>query len=401
MHEKGSYKPEDITDKPYQKLIEETDKILSRSLHKSNLSADLKTKLKDDSYVFSGIRSHAQFLEASKMLKDDAGNLKSFDSFKNDFNKTFKNYNQNYLEAEYSFATNSTLSAENWDSFDKTGRYNLQYRTAGDDKVRDSHRILDLITLPLDDPFWGYYYPPNGWRCRCNAIEVLGYMSEKSDPKKSMELGEKATTQLNKDGKNTLEIFRFNPGAQGKLFPPTHPYNKVQDADKVKSILRDKSMFETTEKYKNGGSVIKHRDAKTDSPDYKSVSESASYFAKKGGKAQILPKYDATVKNPDYARTYKDLAGTKYWGKCPDLKVDDKHYEVEGFKTDNPLKAFKNMITRGLKQSDRVILEDCGLTDRWMKHNVISRITKGQKIAEVWIKKGLNLRLLFKNTEAQ
>ena len=46
--------------------------------------------------------------------------------------------------------------------------------------------------------------------------------------------GEKATTKLNKDGKNTLDIFRFNPGKKGVVFPPKHPYNKVAGADKVK-----------------------------------------------------------------------------------------------------------------------------------------------------------------------
>ncbi len=95
---------------------------------------------------------------------------------------------------------------------DDTERYYLQYRTAGDDKVRDSHRTLNGITLPKDDPFWLYYYTPNGWRCRCQVVEVLASKNEKSNSKTATAKAKDATTAIGKSGKNTLEMFRFNPG---------------------------------------------------------------------------------------------------------------------------------------------------------------------------------------------
>ena len=42
-------------------------------------------------------------------------------------------------------------------------RYYLQYRTAGDAKVRPTHAEMAGITLPASDPFWAEFYPPNGW----------------------------------------------------------------------------------------------------------------------------------------------------------------------------------------------------------------------------------------------
>ncbi|MDD6471780.1 MAG: phage minor head protein, partial [Bacteroidales bacterium] len=51
-------------------------------------------------------------------------------------------------------------------------RYNLQYRTVRDSHVRPEHAALDGVTLPPSDPFWETYYPPNGWNCRCSAIQV-------------------------------------------------------------------------------------------------------------------------------------------------------------------------------------------------------------------------------------
>ena len=44
-----------------------------------------------------------------------------------------------------------------------------QYWTVGDTRVRDSHARLNGLVFPYDDPFWNYFYPSNGWRCRCKV----------------------------------------------------------------------------------------------------------------------------------------------------------------------------------------------------------------------------------------
>ena len=58
-----------------------------------------------------------------------------------------------------------------------------------------------------------------------------------SDSKKAIEQGNLATSQIGKDGKNKLEIFRFNPGKDKVIFPPTHPYTKVVGAKAVVNQL--------------------------------------------------------------------------------------------------------------------------------------------------------------------
>jgi SPP1 gp7 family putative phage head morphogenesis protein len=42
-----------------------------------------------------------------------------------------------------------------------------QYLTMEDERVRPSHKALDGITLPKDDPFWEKHFPPWDWGCRC------------------------------------------------------------------------------------------------------------------------------------------------------------------------------------------------------------------------------------------
>jgi len=45
----------------------------------------------------------------------------------------------------------------------------LQYRTAGDARVRPQHRQWNGAIYPIDDAFWSTHYPPNGWGCRCTV----------------------------------------------------------------------------------------------------------------------------------------------------------------------------------------------------------------------------------------
>lgn len=45
----------------------------------------------------------------------------------------------------------------------------LQYRTAGDARVRPQHRQWNGRIYPISDAFWSTHYPPNGWGCRCTV----------------------------------------------------------------------------------------------------------------------------------------------------------------------------------------------------------------------------------------
>lgn len=51
--------------------------------------------------------------------------------------------------------------------------WGYRYTTIGDDRVRQSHELLDGITLPRTDSFWETHYPPNGYSCRCQAVAIF------------------------------------------------------------------------------------------------------------------------------------------------------------------------------------------------------------------------------------
>lgn len=217
---------EDLASAEAMALINATYDILAKPIAsiEKKVPATLIEKLRRDVWTFSGWKTFHEAREAVVMLTDEDGNLKTFSQFKKDVKAVDEEYNVNYLRAEYNFATNAALSAEKWESFDDD--YLLQYRTAGDERVRKTHEALNGITLPKSDSFWKKYFPPNDWGCRCTTVQVRKNKYSETDHDKAMEAGERATTRINKKGQNKAAIFRFNPAVDGRIFPHRHPYYK-------------------------------------------------------------------------------------------------------------------------------------------------------------------------------
>jgi len=51
--------------------------------------------------------------------------------------------------------------------------WGYEYVTARDSRVRPKHQAMDGTKLAKDDPFWRTSWPPNGYSCRCQAIEIF------------------------------------------------------------------------------------------------------------------------------------------------------------------------------------------------------------------------------------
>ena len=235
LHLLGKYNPKLLKTVPeFKKLIRETANVFEFGISQE-VPEVMKEYFKKDIFIFSQLKTNAQLSEAFSFLKGEDGNIISYQQFEQKVLKLNEKYNTLYLEAEYQFAQSSGQSAANWAALSDDERYNLQYRTAGDDKVRDSHAAINRTTLPKSSEFWLSYYPPNGWRCRCIAVQVLASKYPKSEVDKAIKSGEKATSQIDKNGKNKLEMFRFNPGIENRIFPKGHAYEKVVGAKQLLS----------------------------------------------------------------------------------------------------------------------------------------------------------------------
>ncbi len=217
--EGASLRIELLEDPAVEKFIDEHASILNSSFEKTAMSDIMRRRLQESDWIFSGIKTFHELNEAFPSLLDENGEKKPFDRFLNDVQKVNETYNGNYLRAEYNFAQASATMASKWESYQKGGDdYNLQYRTAGDDQVRPEHAALHGITLPPSDPFWDEFYPPNGWNCRCNVVQVLKDKYPQTERAEAYSRGQKALA------KDTKVMFRFNSGKQEKTFPDYNPY---------------------------------------------------------------------------------------------------------------------------------------------------------------------------------
>lgn len=419
LHSKKAFTPEMLDEPEPTALISATHNVLSEELRRieRNIPDKMAQALDENIFLFSGFKTYHELNDASRLLKDEDGGFKPFEKFLQDVRLIDAKYNQNYLYAEYNFATASTQMAAKWSDIERDGDdYDLQYRTAMDGLVREEHAALEGITLPPSDKFWNKYYPPNGWNCRCTTVQVLKDKYPRSNSNQACEAGERATTHIGKNGENKSAIFRFNPGKEGKVFPPKHPYlpkgcgdcefnrlayNPNSEKCRACKIIQkcyDRASLlvkETVKIFDNGGKLETYAIIDKTTDDYKRIEEAALYFASQGKNVTITPKFDGAKFCPDYDKIYGSLKGTKYYGCCPDMLVDGKFYEHEGFTTKNAKNAFRNMCNHGLRQSDRIVIENCGLTDGSMLRSIHSKIHSGMTITEVWIHEHNGYRRLY------
>lgn len=218
--EKGAeFRVELVADPAVQEFVGAHASALDSAFSKVEMSEAMRRRLTRSNYIFSGMKAFHELHEAFPSLLDENGNRKPFEQFLNEVQSIDKTYNANYLRAEYNFVSASAEMAGKWEQFMQDGdRYNLQYRTQRDDKVRPEHAALDRVTLPPTDSFWEEFYPPNGWNCRCTVVQVRKSKYPATNHDEAMRLGDEA---LQRDNKG---IFRFNAGKEGKSVPDYNPY---------------------------------------------------------------------------------------------------------------------------------------------------------------------------------
>jgi SPP1 gp7 family putative phage head morphogenesis protein len=192
--------------------------------------ANMLEALKKDVYHFSAAKNYNQLKDMTVNLMDDNGKIRSFNEFKDICNKISHQYNSQWLQAEYNTAIASGQLAGRWVECEKNSELMpyLQYSTAGDDHVREEHAALDGVIRRIDDDFWNSYYPPNGFNCRCDVIQLPG------DDLESTDLSERVLPELD-------PMFNINLAKEKLVFPPDHPYYEGASAvsQLINKFLKD------------------------------------------------------------------------------------------------------------------------------------------------------------------
>lgn len=333
IYNAGGFDLDQIKDPKARKLIRETVNTINRGVD-AHLPTDvpdtLRCALEENGFIFSGFKTFHAMRELGLSMLTADGNIKSYDEFKKDVQQIDAHYNTNYLYAEWKHAIGACQMAAKWHEQAKDGdRYDLQYRTAQDPNVREDHRLLHGTTLPLSDPFWDKYYPPNGWGCRCTVVQVRKGKFPLSDPKLAMLRGDNATDT------SKLKIFRYNPGKTMTLFPPKHPYYKAPATAKavVKQVAAEESEKDRLKRY------IEELPKNLTEAEKAAIAQNCidieNGIKKRKGKPMTHEDADKQSANPKHVLKYLPDPNGAYVDKQgnhyrlnPDYKSSDRQYSI-------------------------------------------------------------------------
>lgn len=212
-----------LIDLPFGLYVATGDKLTEGVLKGFKASKDIDIQspahntirqLKKSVFQFSAAKQFQFISDMQNFLFDDKGMIRPFNDFRKDANKINAMYNKHWLEAEYITSINMAQGASDWERIQEEKEVFpfLKYETVGDSRVRDGHAALNRVVKRVDDPFWGEFMPPNGWRCRCSVVQI--------------ESG-KETSLKNKKVPKLDVIFKGNSGKRKTVFKKSHDYYNV------------------------------------------------------------------------------------------------------------------------------------------------------------------------------
>ncbi len=85
------------------------------------------------------------------------------------------------LKTIYRANMRSARAAGQWDRIQRTKRAlpYLMYLLGPSERHRPHHEAKAGLVLPVDDPFWQSWYPPNGWGCKCHVRQITRREAER------------------------------------------------------------------------------------------------------------------------------------------------------------------------------------------------------------------------------
>lgn len=180
---------------------------------------DLIDSLKANVAEFSAFKE-ASFQDALVDALVNDNKLLTWSEFKAEALQLHEQYNIRWLETEYHHTIAAANFANKWKGFEAdVDLYpNLKIVTAGDERVRESHRILDGLTLPVNHSYWITHTIPFDWGCRCDIVQ--------SDDEVSTSIPDL----------NIKSTFQHNPALDGKIFGDI-PYAEGMNEDKKNEVL--------------------------------------------------------------------------------------------------------------------------------------------------------------------
>lgn len=163
-------------------------------------------------------KTQKQIFDLNTIIKDPE--VDSFTKFFTRARKVFPNYNRTWAQTEFEQALATSQAAATYrdymDNIDIAPYW--QYKTVNDDRVRPEHAALHNKVFRKDDASAWTFKPPNGWKCRCDDIELIDWDGEVSDLTDAIAADPDGYEKMIKSGHNV------NWGNAKQVFTATQGY---------------------------------------------------------------------------------------------------------------------------------------------------------------------------------
>lgn len=169
----------EVQARPFGVQFQEAISYLKGKLPESTLKwDDLAGPVHGKVFAVAGATSTDLVGGIQAALVDALSKGQTITAFRKDFDRLVQEHGWTYngkrgWRTSVIFDTNMRTAhmAGRWEQLqaNKDRRPFLQYRTAGDSRVRPLHRQWNGLIFPIGDAFWQTHYPPNGWNCRCTV----------------------------------------------------------------------------------------------------------------------------------------------------------------------------------------------------------------------------------------
>ncbi|MDR2835949.1 MAG: minor capsid protein [Bacteroidales bacterium] len=324
-------------------------KLLAETVNK-NFQIDFKTpdygmleRLTSDVWRFSAAKNYHELKDLTSALKDENGKIRSFSDFQEVASKINDKFNKDWLRTEYNQAISGATSAARWSDFEKNSDImpNLEYQTAGDDFVRMEHALLNGIIKPMNDSFWDSNYPPNGWNCRCEAIQIpnsLGYVTPPSE-----------TPEI-----HIPEMFRTNLAKTGLIFPKGSAYYSGIPKSELRRAIAYLPPKNVYQEFNIGKYVVLVHPLHGKNELTENLKAVNAYLDKKPkANIKLLPilnEKDMAAKKLYLSKEYL----SQFPNKSPDILLNGKPVDIKNI--NGSYASVQHGIAKGVQQANEVIL---------------------------------------------
>lgn len=187
---------------------------------------ELLTNLRENVYMFSSAKTFQQVKEIGSLMFDEDGTLRTAREFNKIGAQTFETWNKVWGNTEYHTAVGQAQMASKWNEIEanKKALPMLRYSAVMDKNTSDICRPLNGIVAPVGSKIWNTISPLNHFSCRCLLLQEDEFTEPTPDKER-----DKAVQEVED---KMQDVFKMNPGKDGYVFSPDHPYFQVEKKDK-------------------------------------------------------------------------------------------------------------------------------------------------------------------------